>query len=280
MQFFCPRWGSEHLEWESFFRMASDAGYDGVEWAIAADTPSFVLDEVWSLSERYRLPVIAQHFDTIAPDFERHRVLYEAWFSRIAGFPALKINSQTGRDVFSADQNITLIDIASDYTRASGIPTCHELHRGKFSFSAQGTQAYFAALPSLRITFDVSHWVCVAESFLEDQKEALAPAMSRTDHIHARVGYPGGPQVTDPRLPEWKEALDIHLAWWDEIARLKGDMLTITPEFGPFPYMVRSPLTGRPIADQWNINLFMMNLLRGRYCPREYWPKRRRSHFL
>lgn len=35
-----------------------------------------------------------------------------------------------------------------------------------------------------------AHWVAVAESFLEDQSEAVKLAIERADHIHARVGYP------------------------------------------------------------------------------------------
>jgi len=42
-------------------------------------------------------------------------------------------------------------------------------------------------------------------------------------------------------------------------------ILTITPEFGPFPYMVSLPGTNEPIANQWEVNLFMMNLLKERY---------------
>ncbi len=29
-----------------------------------------------------------------------------------------------------------------------------------------------------------------------------------TVHVHARVGYEQGPQVPDPRLPEWRYALE------------------------------------------------------------------------
>lgn len=265
LQFFCPRWGSEALSWEAFFAKAAGAGYNGIEWAIAADTPDAVLDEVWALSEKYHMPVIAQHFDTVEPDFERHRALYQGWFTKISGFPALKINSQTGRDIFTVTQNVTLIDIATAFSRTSGIPVSHELHRGKFSFSAHGTLPYFKVLPDLRITFDVSHWVCVAESFLNDQQEVVAQAIGCTDHLHARVGFPEGPQVADPRSPEWAEALERHLAWWDEVVRIKGTALTITPEFGPFPYMTQTPFRGTPIADQWDINVFMIKLLRERY---------------
>jgi hypothetical protein len=95
-------------------------------------------------------------------------------------------------------------------------------------------------------------------------------AIERTEHIHARVGYKEGPQVPDPHVPEWQYALNMHLNWWDKVAerkRLEGAdaILIITPEFGPFPYMVSLPLTQQPITNQWDVNAYMMQLLRERY---------------
>jgi hypothetical protein len=66
----------------------------------------------------------------------------------------------------------------------------------------------------MKITFDASHWVCVAESYLDDQAAAMELAIERADHVHARVGYPEGPQVPNPRVAEWEQALQKHLYWW------------------------------------------------------------------
>ncbi|MEI9806377.1 MAG: hypothetical protein WDO16_00100 [Bacteroidota bacterium] len=105
----------------------------------------------------------------------------------------------------------------------------------------------------------------MAESFLEDQPEALAIAAEHTIHIHARVGHTQGPQVTDPRLPEWQVALYHHTTWWKNIIqyhqRAGTETFTITPEFGPAPYMPIAPVTQQPLADQWAINQWMMGYL-------------------
>ena len=58
---------------------------------------------------------------------------------------------------------------------------------------------------NLRVTFDVSHWCNVHESLLADQQETVDMTLQRVDHIHARIGHPEGPQVNDPRAPEWEE---------------------------------------------------------------------------
>ena len=172
----------------------------------------------------------------------------------------MKINSQTGKDHFTEGQNTALIALA-------GEQVIHETHRGKFSFAAHITKKFIEKIPSLKLTFDISHWVNVAESFLEDQTDAVDLAISRAEHIHARVGYPEGPQVPDPRVAEWHPALEKHLAWWDKILEIKKEnALTITCEFGPKPYMIHSPKGNEPLADQWEVNLYMMNLLKKRYA--------------
>jgi hypothetical protein len=250
LQFFCPRWGSEHLSWEDFMVKVKSAAYDGIEYAIAADTSDSTLDHVWNLAERHQLLMIPQHYDTNSADFSRHCDEYATWLERIKIYPAVKVNSQTGKDFFSFEQNNSLIQVA-------GPAVVHETHRGKFSFAAHITKEYLLANPKLKITFDISHWVAVAESFLDDQEEAVALAIARAQHIHARVGYPEGPQIPDPRLPEWQEAVQRHIRWWSQIvtAHKNSPSLTITPEFGPYPYLVHD-------VSQWDINVFMMELLR------------------
>ena len=103
---------------------------------------------------------------------------------------------------------------------------------------------------------------------LEDQSETVALALARTGHIHARIGHPQGPQVNDPRAPEWKSTVDAHFGWWDKVItekRSRGDAMTILTEFGPADYMPSLPFTRQAVADQWGINKHMLNILRVRY---------------
>jgi hypothetical protein len=268
IQFFCPRWGSEDLAMDTFCQKVSKAGYDGFEYGIARTTTEAELHEVWNSAEKYKLKIIAQHYDTYEADFSKHYDLYCAWLEKVKIYPCEKINSQTGKDFFNVQQNTALIQAAFHLSAQTGTQIVHETHRNKFSFAAHITKEYLEKIPGLKITLDASHWVCVAESFLEDQQEAMQLAVQRAEHLHARVGYPCGPQVPDPRVPEWKHALEMHLNWWDKIASRKKDeqsVLTITPEFGPYPYMVHLPGTQSPISDQWDVNVYMMELLKKRY---------------
>lgn len=268
LKFFCPRWGSENLTWEEFLFQVKGAGYDGLEWGIDHQVTETEMSLVWNLAEKINLLIIPQHYATYSSNFNQHRDLYKKWLDKMQAFPSLKINSQTGKDFFTFNQNKELISLASEFTSRTGCQVFHETHRNKFSFAAHVTHDYLLAIPRLRLTLDLSHWVTVAESYLVDQQNAVELALQRTGHIHARVGYPEGPQIPDLRAPEWKEAVEIHLNWWINAynyLQKKGEkVLTVTPEFGPYPYLINLPFSNQPIANQWDMNKFMMQLVRNR----------------
>ena len=266
--FFCPRWGQESVDWDTFSQKVKKAGYDGVEASLPYDEKEKTL--ILNSLQKHGLQFIAQHYETAEKDFAQHYQQFEQRMLNLAAEKPLFINSQTGKDYYSFEQNKQLIDLAKEVTGKTGIEILHETHRGKFSFAAHITAGYLEKISALRITLDISHWCNTAESFLHDQQEAVDLAISRTDHIHSRVGYPEGPQISDPRAPEWKEALDFHLQCWDNVVAIKraenADSLTITSEFGAPPYLPLLPYTKQPVASQWDINVFMMDLLKERYA--------------
>jgi sugar phosphate isomerase/epimerase len=268
IKFFCPHWGSKHLDFSDFLVKVKAAGYDGVEMSLPLD--SMEKENILQAIKSSGLLLVAQHWETVTTGFDAHRKEYRERLLNLASAVPLLINSQTGKDFFSFEQNSELIKIAADISKQTGIKIIHETHRGKFSYAAHVTHEYLNQFADLRIGFDLSHWCAVAESFLHDQQLAVDLAISRADHIHARVGFPEGPQIPDPRVPEWKEAVDIHVEWWKRIVernRAEGKTLyTITPEFGPYPYMTILPHTQQPIANQWEVNVYMMNMLRSLFA--------------
>lgn len=180
----------------------------------------------------------------------------------------LYINCHSGRDHFSFEQNQAFIEHTHALSKATGIRICHESHRSRMLFAAPVARHYIEKDPGLRLTLDVSHWCNVSESLLQDQAETMEMVLKRVDHIHARIGHPQGPQVNDPRAPEWEGAVKAHFAWWDKIVEMKkqkGEVMTILTEFGPPDYMPVTPYTRKPLADQWAINVYMMQTLRKRY---------------
>ncbi|MFT3935829.1 MAG: sugar phosphate isomerase/epimerase [Chitinophagaceae bacterium] len=266
--FFCPRWGQEHLPVEEFLNKVKAAGYDGVECGLPADEKE--KDQLLNGIEKLGLKYIGQHWETVTDDPNQHLEEYERRLRSLAAVHPVFINSQTGKDYFSFEENEKLIKAANHIAMASGIAILHETHRGKFSFAAHVMKQYLKQLPTIRITLDISHWCAVAETFLHDQVQAVETAIAHTDHIHARIGHTQGPQVIDPRSPENNNALDFHLGCWDKIIELKrksnSKYFTITPEFGAPPYLHLFPYTQQPIVNQWEVNVFMMQLLKKRYA--------------
>lgn len=265
--FFCPRWGQELTPWNVFLSKVKDAGYDGVETSLPRD--NIEKQKILKEFKCYHLSLIAQHWETVEPGFEKHAVEFEQRLRSLAEAEPLFINSQTGKDYYSVEQNTALIKLAENIAADTDIQILHETHRGKFSFAAHITKTYLQRLPGLQITLDVSHWFNTAETFLHDQQAAVELAVSRTGHIHSRVGFTEGPQITDPRAPEWNEALEAHLHIWDKVIALNKQkdaaFFTITSEFGAPPYLPLLPYTKQPIVDQWEVNVYMMNLLKERY---------------
>ena len=184
------------------------------------------------------------------------------------GIKPLYINCHSGKDFFSFEENQPFIEFTTLQEKATGITICHETHRGRMLFAAHITKKFIDQNPKLNLTLDISHWCNVHESMLEDQAESVELALSRTAHIHARVGHAEGPQVNDPRAPEWEFALKKHIEWWDIVVerRVKnGEIVTILTEFGPPSYLQTLPFTNQPVADQWGINVYMMKFLKERY---------------
>lgn len=253
---------------EAFCKKAKEAGYDGIEmwWPMNEKAQ----DELFTAIKKYELDIGFLVGGNQA-NWQEHLAHFKKMLDAAAGNQVqrpLYINCHSGRDFFTFEQNKAFIDYTTLVSKQTGITICHETHRSRMLFAAPVARRFIEKIPELRLTFDVSHWCNVHESFLQDQQETVEMALQRVAHIHARVGHPQGPQVNDPRAPEWEQAVQVHLAWWDAIVQRKrsaGERLTILTEFGPPDYMPTLPYTRQALADQWVINVHMMHLLRKRY---------------
>jgi len=258
-------WGLDLPSLEANLRLIRSGGFEAVEMGVpeaAADQ-----EKLRGLLGEIGLGLIAQQWTRGASPRE-HAESFEQQYRRAIALHPLFVNSHTGKDWFSPAENLTILRRAAELAGEGGVPVVHETHRGRATFSATSTAALLEELPELKLAADFSHWCCVHESLLEDQKERVEKAIRRSFHIHARVGHPEAPQVTDPRAPEWRAAVEAHLGWWQAIVDRRRDggaaVLTICPEFGPPPYMVRLPHTGKPIVELWEVNRYMKDLLQER----------------
>ncbi|MGJ8716484.1 MAG: hypothetical protein ACSHXG_15365 [Maribacter stanieri] len=76
----------------------------------------------------------------------------------------------------------------------------------------------------MKLVGDLSHWCVTSESMLQDQ-----------EHIR------------------WQQVINEHQ---------NMEELTITPEFGPYPYMPQTPFNQMPLANQQELNIEMRDYLK------------------
>ena len=259
------KWDLDSLPLDNFLARIRQQGFDGSEIHLPSlhESPETTI----ALHRENHLAFVMM-ITTEGRTPDEHLLALEQRYKQAVRYKPLHINCHTGRDVFSLEDNLRIFRHGLSLVEQYGVPLYHETHRGRATYSLLSTLAILRALPALKITADFSHWCCVHESLLGDMLEELGVAIRQTGYIHARVGHPEGPQVTDPRAPEWQNAVEAHLGWWEQIASaLHGQnsaQLAICPEFGPPPYMPTLPYTQSPVADVDEIVRHMMQLLRAR----------------
>jgi len=256
-------WGFEGDTY-AFCKKAREAGYDGIEVWWPGDP-----------GERQRLREALKEHDLkvgflcggSSADFNTHLEQYKGAVEQALEWNPLYINSHSGKDFFTFEQNSRFIEFSLEKKGPTEI--LHETHRSRMCYSVPVTTAFLNRYPEMKLTLDISHWTNVHESLLDDQAEAVNNALRHTRHIHARVGHQEGPQVSDPRAPEWEDAVKHHLEWWDTAVKHQLEsgkkQITFLTEFGPPTYLPTLPYTRQPLVNQWEVNVYMLNLLKARY---------------
>ena len=263
-------WGNDHLSPAQFINTIVDAGFDGAE--LFLNPSDRITNEFLTAIYTIRNQNPDFYFIALQLPFpkndsvEAHIQIMEENFRNLAALNPLFINSHTGKDYFSFDDNCKIIDAAMNFSAKNGIRILHETHRGRFSFHAASLIPYLERFPQIELVGDFSHFCTVSESMLVDQQEIIARIIPHVSHIHARIGHEQGPQVNDPKAPEWQGHLEKFVFWWQQIIntrkRAGQPLFTISPEFGPVPYMPTSPYTQQPLSNQWDNNVFMKEYLK------------------
>jgi sugar phosphate isomerase/epimerase len=237
---------------ENYIRKIKESGYDGIECPLPGKEQESYFRQ---LLDEYDLEYIAQVLSQ-----GDHEHSFATQVERAVEFNPIMIVSQSAKDSMPYEQQVQYFQKAVEVEKTAGISVAHETHRGRALFNPWHTVKLLNEIPELKLNADFSHWCCVCESLLADFQEDMKMACERSIHIHGRVGYSEGPQVPDPRAPEYEREWKTHLSWWEQIAvhhqRQGIDTLSFTPEFGPPGYMHTLPFTRQPVADIWDLNLW------------------------
>jgi hypothetical protein len=259
-------WGVEDA-WEIAVPRFKAQGYVGLEsWLPAPEDRA----RIAPLLKAHDLKLIAQ----IITGSDNHSVaghlqsLEKQLEESLALNPEL-VNIHGGMDCWNDVDTVEFFKRALEITKASGVTAAFETHRGRSMYTPWRTLWLLERFADLRLACDFSHWVNVCERLLQDQGAAITAAAQACIHIHARVGHPQGPQVPDPRDPYWKECVETHESWWDQVwaaQKARGDQIsTLTPEFGPPDYLNVHPFTREPLANLEEVCDWMADRQRERF---------------
>jgi hypothetical protein len=266
----CPFWGCEKDEAGVFFHKTIAAGYEGIEIHLPADKhfrKEFIQKiEAIQLKNRDFVFITQQLTSPENGNIDSYIRKMENKLLNLSALQPSFINSHTGKDYFSFDDNCKVIEAALNISSKTGVRILHETHRGRFSFHAASLIPYLKKFPELELVGDFSHFCTVSEIMLQGQEEILEQIIPHISHMHARIGWEQGPQVNDPFAPEWQDHFTLFESWWQQIIQQKKEngwkYITITPEFGSTPYVPVEPFTQRPLSNQWDNNIYMMNKLK------------------
>lgn len=268
LKLYKPLWGftgSYHEAAEE----AWAAGFDGIEGPVPVSAEA--LTDLSLTLESFELDFIAEI--CTGGDYVPHRGATPEEHLReleqaVIGAKQLKprlCNLMTGCDAWALPTQYAFFDAAQEIGAKHGVVLSFETHRSRSMFTPWVTDALIQHFPQLKVTADISHWVNVCERLLEHELDwdVLTRVAQQVHHLHARVGYPQGPQVPHPAAPEYSDCLAFHQRFWEVVWRSQQergyDLGTMTPEFGPDRYLHTLPFTDQPVSDLWQMNCWMAN---------------------
>lgn len=260
-------WGITE-SWESVFPKIRELGYRGIEHILPEESDRNRFRDLLNLHRFSYIAQIVTAGETVTEHVKSFRNAVED--ARALG--PRKINCHSGCDWFTEEKARRYFGEALEFESKVGIPIAHETHRGRILYNPWITEHILRQFPQLNLSCDFSHWVLVCERLMESETGIIEQCADHCIHIHARVGYEEGPQVPDPRAPEYERHVLAHERWWsivwDAQDRRGLTESTLTPEFGAPDYLHTMPYSKTPVANLWDICNWQAERQRSRFSAR------------
>lgn len=198
-------WGVSEIN-EEAIHVYRTKGYDGIEFK-ALNAIRYNGFANWLINND--LDFIAQ-IHTGGFTVQEHLYSFETLINTSLLLNPVLINSQSGCDYWSMKEKCDFIEGALTIENKYKIPVAHETHRSRITYNPWDTATLIHTFSEMKVCCDISHWVTVCERLLTTEEAQINTLAKAAIHIHARVGYEQGPQVPDPRAPEYKNHLKAH----------------------------------------------------------------------
>lgn len=170
-------------------------------------------------------------------------------------------------DAFTSLSDVAALVRAGQKMAAdAGMPFFVETHRNNFTENLPQTLALIEAVPDIRFTGDLSHFVVVGEFYGWGEEKAadrMAPVLERVSHLHGRIS--NGEQVQVDVGDGSGATAQFFVSLWSIAMRHwlagagPGDVFPFTSELGPPRYAITLP-DGREFSDRWEQSLVMKRL--------------------
>ncbi|HVK06989.1 MAG TPA: sugar phosphate isomerase/epimerase [Armatimonadaceae bacterium] len=231
------------------------AGFEGVECWLGDENEA----EVAGALERHGLRLVLGHRPFTVEDVRKtvdRAVRLRADF--VFGQPA---------DAFTPLSDVVeLVRAGMQMAGDAGFPFFVETHRNNFTENLPQTLALIEAVPDIRFTSDLSHFVVVGEFYGWKEERAIdrmMPVLERTSHLHGRIG--NGEQVQVDVGDGSGATPQFFVSLWTAAMRHwlagagPGDVFPFTSELGPPRYAITLP-DGKEFSDRWEQSLVMKRL--------------------
>jgi hypothetical protein len=270
LKIFQSTWGLRELPWrgerewslEERIEAAAGAGFDGLN--ISDEDPD-LRRIIAKLAEHDMSWVISTFPHTVAD--------LQPALDLVAEIGAEHVNIQAMPRPARVLDAIPLVLGWQQLADKAGIEVRFETHRDRLTTDLLFTLQVIDAIPDMRLTADLSHYL-VGREFrypVSDENHALIHRiLERTDAFHGRVASREQVQVSIG-FPQNRKWLDVFLGWWEEGFRLwragaDADATCIfVVELGPGPDYAITGADGLELSDRFAEALEMRDLVRARW---------------
>lgn len=177
----------------------------------------------------------------------------------------------------SVDGMIPVIREWLKISTEEGVPIQFETHRNCITNDLFSTLQLIDAIPEMRLSADLSHYVVDREMMLPLDAELsgyVSRLLSRSDSFQGRIATRCQVQVPFG-FPQHKPWLDLFLGWWDEgfshwRARSgnEAEDLIFLCELGPRPYAITGA-DDRELSDRGEEAVVLREMVRARWNARQ-----------
>ncbi|KAJ5798308.1 uncharacterized protein N7503_007604 [Penicillium pulvis] len=158
----------------------------------------------------------------------------------------VSFNFQSGEDAWEIEESIRFYRGTLEVDTELGVSgrVYHETHRNRSMFTPYAAQQILKAVPQLRITADLSHWMVGLERLLdigEGDRAMMDSIIPHVYHIHTRIGTTQASQCPEPMNPVFEQERLCFERLWTKVLQCRiednpDSKIIFVPEYGPFPY--------------------------------------------